>query len=458
MKMHHAAWFLAWGVAAAAAAATPQDFRSGIELLPESGHSVGELSLPDAVYQGVIRDDLGDLAVFNAGGTPVPHALCAPPVAKAARLADLPLPVFPLQTATVNGAGGAHVELSRVGAVTVEMTPGGAPATVVPGDVATAVGAYVIDARAAKGALEAIRVRWRAPDGASELHVRIDDSDDLEQWQPLVTQATLVQADAAGQTLQRERIPLPLASRSYLRITRSDPGPSPQLDEVLGELHAPEVQQSAAIWFSPARLPPGTGGGFTFDAARLAPVATARIVLPATNMTLQLSLQSRGRQDESWRTVWSGSAYTVGAGDEERHSEDARFAPDGDRYWRIEALRGAESLGTAAPQLRLGFEPARLRFLLQGDGPFLLAYGSARAGGASSASCDGLVEGLPQSELQSLIGAVQLGAVRTLGGDAALMSLPQPRPVRPMILWAVLIVGAAAVAWMALSLIRSLRR
>ena len=41
---------------------------------------VGELALPDSVYQGVTRADLADLDVFNAEGTPVPHAFCTPHV------------------------------------------------------------------------------------------------------------------------------------------------------------------------------------------------------------------------------------------------------------------------------------------------------------------------------------------------------------------------------------------
>ena len=38
-----------------------------------------EATLPDAVYQGVTRADLGDVRVFNAEGQPVPHAFCVAP-------------------------------------------------------------------------------------------------------------------------------------------------------------------------------------------------------------------------------------------------------------------------------------------------------------------------------------------------------------------------------------------
>ncbi len=457
MKPFRIALLLALGCSAAALAASPQDFRAGIELLPEDGRPVAELSLPDAVYQGVTRADLGDLGVFNAQGTPVPFALCAAPPRPAVQPADVVLPVFPLRTAKA-AAAAASVKVESGGAVNVEVQPAAPAVSAGEGGGATEVGAYVIDARAAAGTLGAIRIRWRSADGASELHVRVEDSDDLDQWQTLVPQATLVQAGTGGQTLQRERIVLPVGNRAYLRITRNDAGPAPWLDEVLGELRPTAAQGPAALWFEAVRQPPDAAHGFPFDAARLAPVASAHITLPSPNMTLQLALQSRPRADGSWRTVWSGTVYSVGAGPDERHSEDPRFAADSDRYWRIQVLQGADSLGGAVPDLRLGFEPARLRFLVQGDGPFLLAYGSGRAPITPSPGCDGLLRGLPQVELQSMIGAVRLGAGRSLGGAAALQPPPRPTPLRQMLLWAILLAGAAAVAWMAMTLIRSLRR
>lgn len=457
MKPIRIALLLALGWSAAAAAATPQDFRAGIELLPENGRPVGELSLPDAVYQGVTRADLGDLGVFNAQGTPVPYALCAAPAPPAVQPADVVLPVFPLRTAKA-AAAAASVEVEAGGAVNVEVQPAAQPSSGGEGGGATEVGAYVIDARAAANTLGAIRIRWRSADGASELHVRVEDSDDLDQWQTLVPQATLVQAGTGGQALQRERIPLPMGNHAYLRITRNDAGPAPLLDEVLGELRPTAPLAPEALWFEPARQPPDAAHGFPFDAARLAPVASAHITLPSPNMTLQLALQSRPRADGNWRTVWSGTVYSIGAGPRERHSEDPRFAADSDRYWRIQVLQGADSLGAAVPGLRLGFEPARLRFLAQGDGPFLLAYGSVRAPVMPSPGCNGLLQGLPQAELQSMIGAVQFGAGRTLGGAAALQPPPRPTPLRQILLWAILLAGATAVAWMAMALIRSLRR
>ena len=265
----------------------------------------------------------------------------------------------------------------------------------------------------------------------------------------------------------RARVPRPAVStrNSFTSSTAISPAPTShtlrcarRAASVIAELEAPAAQQEPPRWFDPAALPQDSEHGYVFDAARLAPVQTARIALPAGNMTVQLALQSRTRADGIWRTVWSGPVFSVGAGSAERHNEDPRFADDSDRYWRIQVLQGADSLGAGLPLLHLGYRPARLRFLAQGNGNFLLAYGSARAEVPPAPDCAMLLQGLPPAELQTMIGTAQPGAARELGGDAVLAPAPRPTPRRQIVLWAVLVLGAAAVIWMALSLLRAVRR
>lgn len=461
MKNFHPLLLLAFGLCTSAGASAPRDFRMGVELRPEPGHPLAELGLPDPVYQGLSRADLGDLGVFNAQGIPVPYAFCAAPVYEPASPppGEQALPVFPLQTARPSG-GGTRVEVTSRDGLSVAIKPDGEAPSAAP-QGGTEIAAYVIDARATRFPLNGLRVRWRTPDGASELYVRIEDSEDLDQWRVLVPQTTLVQAGAAGQTLERERLPLPPGQRSYLRITRIDPGPAPILEEVLGSFAAAApAHANPPLWITPARLaPPQPGQGYAFDAARLAPIEAARVELPAPNMNLQVALQSRSADEVAWRTVWSGPVYRVGDGADERRSEDAAFAADSERYWRIQVLRGAETLGAAQPGLVLGYRPVLLRFLAQGDAPFTLAYGSGRVSQTQASACDNLLQGLAQSDLQTLIShRVAIGEPKALGGEAAMQPPPKPAPLRRILLWALLLAGAAAVAWMASGLLRNLRR
>ena len=69
--------FLGSGLALATTA-TLQDFAYGLRVEAAGTGPIWELTLPEAVYRGVTRADLGDLRVFNAAGVVVPHALRLP--------------------------------------------------------------------------------------------------------------------------------------------------------------------------------------------------------------------------------------------------------------------------------------------------------------------------------------------------------------------------------------------
>jgi len=61
-------------VPALAGAEQPRDFAYGIPLRTSGQDALQQLEVPRAVYEGVVRADLGDLRVFNAAGEVVPHA------------------------------------------------------------------------------------------------------------------------------------------------------------------------------------------------------------------------------------------------------------------------------------------------------------------------------------------------------------------------------------------------
>lgn len=209
-------------------------------------------------------------------------------------------------------------------------------------------------------------------------------------------------------------------------------------------------------WIAARALPARTGG-FEFDAARQAPVTLARIGLPGANMSLRVNLHSRGAESARWHEVWSGEVFAIGAGDSARRSADIGLGMNTDRWWRIEPRREAESLGGQLPTLQLGYAPGRLRFLAQGNGPWLLAWGSTRALRYPGKGCDSLLPNLKPSELNGMVGMAEPGPARELGGDAALKAGAGTPQMRRLALWILLAGGAAIIAAMSLRLLQKLR-
>lgn len=434
-------------LATSALAATPrlEDYAQGMTIETYTEKPIVQLPLPDGVYQTIASDDLSDLRVFNADGTPVPHALCAAVTQSEPTISQESLPVYRLQDIKA-AADGTRVEVQTAGGAQISVE--GADGK--QGERQTA--AYVIDARAITDELRAMQFDWSSPDGASEVRVSIQASDDLDRWRTLIASSTLLSVQAGGQQLRRHRVVVPQGHYEYLRVERVDRGPPLQLDGVIAERVSPSPI-AEPMWFSATTLPTREVTELWFDTARRAPLTFARVVPTQENMSLRLAIDSRPDENATWTTRWTGEVFSIVTDSEHRVSPPAEFTPVTDRYWRLRLTNKADAFGSP-PLLEMGYRPARLRFLAQGDAPFTLAFGSRRAETAPVRQCNELLANLKPEELQASIGDGAPGLTRKLGGEDALRPLPKQTPLRQIVLWGVLVIGVGALVAMALSLLR----
>lgn len=433
-----------------AAAPEMNEYARGVTINVPTLQPLIETTLPDDVYQSVTRADLRDLRVFNAAGSVVPHAFCTSPTTSEPVITEQSLPVFQLREAARSDGDDSRVEVQTAGGtqVRVEESSGSNRGT------ATNGGSHIIDARGVEQTLRAIQFDWESPDGASEVKVRIETSEDLDSWRIAVPASTLLLATQGAQELKRERIGLPEQHYKYLRVERVDGGPPLLINAVTAELVS-GMSEIEPLWFTPNAIPsPQPEAGIVlFDTLRQAPVTYARLRLTQDNSSVRVNLQSRADPQASWIGRWSGEVYVIATDTQRRESPPARFGATTDRYWRVELPKDA----SVQPILELGYRPLRLRFLGQGPAPFTVAFGSRRASLASPASCDGLIADVSTADRQRLVGEGYTGALQTLGGDTALKPPPKRTPARLVILWSVLIVGVALLVTMALSLLKRLR-
>lgn len=424
-----------------------QDYAQGVVVESYTASPMIELALPDPVYQTTTRADLRDLRVFNANGASVAHAFCAAPDTTEAAVTEQSLPVFELRDAKGTTAEGARIEVQTAGGTQVNVRE--------PSSQSAANGRiHIIDVRQIDEAVRSIQFDWTSSDGASEVKVRIEASDDLDRWETVVTASALLRAAHGGQELRRERIDLPLRTYEYLRVERADGGPPLAIHAASAERVAP-VSVIEPLWFTPNALAADEPHVLAFDAGRLAPVRFARVRLPQDNSSMSVTLQSRADEKSAWRTRWSGETYLIVTNADRRESPPARFEPTTDRYWRV--LLPKEAQASPRPAVELGYRPLRLRFLAQGGGPYTVAYGSRRAEPASPASCDGLLGDVPVHERREMIGEGSAREFKPLGGETAFKPQPKKTPTRMIVLWSVLIVGVGLLVAMALSLLKRVR-
>jgi hypothetical protein len=428
-----------------AATARLDDYAQGVAIQTITTLPVVQIALPDEVYRGVVTDDLSDVRVFNANGVPVSHALCAAVSAREPSISQESLAVYRLQDVPGVADEGTRIQVQTSGGTEVSVQ--GAGSTTHGSQTA----AYVIDARAVSDELRALQFDWESPDGASEAHVSIQASDDLDQWRTVVAGSTLLNVAAGTQQLRRHRVNLPQARYQYLRVERVDRGPPLAIAGVVAERVSP-APVVEPVWMNANPLT-NDSEAYTFDAGRRAPLSFARLTQLVENTSMHVAIESRSTTKAAWVTRWTGEVYLIASGVERRESPPAEFDATTDREWRVKLTQPGETF-FQAPTLELGYRPARLRFLAQGPAPYTVAYGSRRAEPVAGRDCDDLLGGLKKQGCEHNGGDGIPGAVRNLGGDAALRPLAKPTPIRQLVLWGVLVLAVGALVGMALSLLR----
>jgi len=401
------------------------------------------LTLPASVYEQARHSGPRDLAVWDADGKAVPSALCPPAAPRdgAERLIDLPL--YPLQTpapAAANTAGTASLSQSSDGTtISRTITLQALPAA---GETMPRIGAYLLDLRDLPEPAIALLVDWQRQDGGSELDLELAQSADLQNWAPLA-RTRLVQAESEGKSLAARRIGFSAGQQAFLRISSQTALSRLQLRAVLSPIPAPV----ALRWFtaSPGPLSPADGGlRIDYRSQPAAPVQAARITLPGGIRTLDvrlLAIQAGGAPSgELWRGLLHSS--------EGQADESPQWLPQSSSHVRLDIPRGGQTL-SQPPQLELGYQPARLAFAAQGRGPWRLVYGAAQLPDAEHWQCGELIAGAAIAEID--------GAPQVLAGEEALRPAGKPRLPRHWGLWALLLLGAAAVIGMAWQTLRERR-
>lgn len=358
----------------AAAAEKPGEFAYGISIDASGSEALYEVTLPPAVYQGVTRRDLADVRVFNGAGEVVPHAWRPRRTQTAEAGATLPLTLFPLKASAGTNIDALSIRVNRSagGAVSVDVnTRGGVPAA------AQQTVAYLIDTSAQVRALRAIDLEWKAGDGFAG-KLRVDASDDLSNWQSLVSNAPLMNLEVGGQRLQQKRIELPQRKAKYLRLSwvhDAAKTPHPEITAAAGEL-ADRVVEAPREWL-PVKADKGTKEGeYLFDLKGFYPMDRLRLALPEANTIVQLEVLARGHADQPWRSITRGVAYRLNQAGSEVLSPDIAVSATPERWWMVRVDQRGGGMGASLPTLNAGWVPHQLVFAARGKPPFTLAYGN----------------------------------------------------------------------------------
>ena len=434
---------------ALAAADKPNDFAYGMTIRADGQEALYEIEIPPALYRGVSRSDLGDIRIFNGQGEVVPHALRPRAVTSMERGAAVSLPVFPLMGEAQDKLENLHVLVDKRSNGTIVSVRGGAKASAPRSQLR----GYLLDASALKRSVQAVRFEWQGDADGFAGKVRVEGSDDLSAWNTLADHAALVQLTFGGHRLEQNRVELRAAKYKYLRISWPENQKPLESLRVFAELTASTVSAPRVWQKITGEGVSGKAGDYSYDLGGPFPFDHLRIELPQVNSLVQLQILARAKSAEEWRPVASAIAYRLRNRDAEVTSPEITLTAGGERYWMLRVDQKGGGVGTGAPALEIGWVPQKLVFAARGNGPFQLVYGSSRAKAALFA-IDALIPGY-KTDAEFKVRAATLGEPITLAGPARLRA---QMDYKKWALWTVLLLGVAALAWMAYRLSRQVAK
>lgn len=409
--------------------------------------------LDEAVYRQAQSAQLRDVDVIDRSGAIVPASVFAPeqPIARAPQRVMLPwfpLPASPSGSATQGWELVSEVEtdgrLRRVEARSTAADTAKLPQT-----------SLLIDASRLRAPILALELEW-APGAALDAAYGVEASDDLDHWRSLGSSGRLVDLQRGGQRLVQRRIVFDAVGEQarYLRLTPQDPKSAAQINAVTAEL-AGNAASAPLQWreLKGRRVELKDGGiAFEYTLDGRFPIQQADVALPG-NHALEWRLESRDNEEQGWYAqAGPWMAYQVaGKGEGDRSAARQLASTVRDRHWRLRA-NGAVP---GEPVLRLGYRPEVVVFLAQGEPPYALVAGSARAARGNSPLAH-LIEALRTSRGRDWQPAdATLGSAVALAGASALVPAEPERDWYSYMLWAVLVGGALIVAGFAFSLLKS---
>jgi len=429
--------------AAAAQADSNADYAYAFALDAKTSDEAYRVVLTPEVYASVNPSaELRDLIVVNALGRPVPFAPLppSPPISHdfetTARLLPLPVPAA--------SADSVKVERNTAGGIVISQTDHG-PAVQRPD-------AWLIDAGREMG-LDRLALDPSSLARDFQVHVVVEGSNDLRQWNPLASDLSLTRVH--GEQDEVEQLNADISSSDayrYFRVRLTDgdvdwsAGHAPTA-KLSGSYTDAAAEHASQLQWLAATKSGQANGDVDYDLPAALPVESVTVALPAANNAARVHVLAQGAEASPWMEVAALDLVRTGGKNGEA---TAAFDIRNVKHLRVHS----DTPLADAPTLRVGWVPPQFVFLSEGSAPYRLLAGSYAARRGDYPVDEAL------SRLRSEHGEPWLPPLAALGprtdeaGPSALDAPKVPYDWTKPLLWAVLALGALVVGGMAFSLLR----
>ena len=429
------------------------DFAYGYSLEVDGDGAIYTLELTEKIYQGLTRSDRGDLRIFNSRGETVPHYIRRLENRVREQQPDKELKLFPLykskSSLQSNGDLNVRITTNEKGAI-IDMNYGKQE----PAD--RVLNGYLLDASEYEQVFSEMEFGWVETHPDFVVRINLEASNDLNNWQRIVSGHVLSHLHYAGHKLARNEVEFAGKKYRYFRINWQGEAPI-ELSSVKARSPVSYSEQPRQWSNYEVKQQDETQNAYYFYTGSVLPADRLQIKNLQRNTLARVSIESARDIKGPWFMRYSGIIYDLQYENERVSTAPIHLPYTTDTHWRIQVVDTEGRLGDA-PQLSLGWLPEQLLFVAQGEAPYTLAYGSARVKRQSTPLPQLMFNEDELRQQGKLIKSAQLGSVVQLGDKSRLQP---PRPAvdwKQYILWIVLVLGVIVLAIMVLRLYRQMEK
>ncbi len=427
----------------------PQDFAYAIPLQVDGQGALYQTPLPKEVYQNTVRNDLGDLRVFNAADEVVPYTLQQPASAITEKSQNIKLSFFPLTTTANEGLDQISVRMRRnASGMLLSVDTGNHPAG------KGKVSGYLLDVSAIKPSIQSLALDWKNAGDSFTGTLNVESSNDLKHWQSIVRDAPIASLQHDGHRLEQKQISFSPVNSKYLRLSWPAEQTTLQLNDITAEL-APQTSETPFNWSSAnGAAVTQHPGEYQFDLGAHLPIQRLRFSLPQINTLVDATLFSRDKEADKWQQVSQATLYHLLQNGKEFSNADLRIYSN-HRYWLVKVELKNGGLGSGTPNLLAGWQAQLLQFVARGTPPFRIVYGSSQVKPATFRIQSVLAENEKADGAVEIRNAIT-GTPQEMGSLSNLSPPPAPLPWKKWLLWGSLVVAVLVLGWMARSLMQQM--
>lgn len=440
-------------VYAADKASSPKmkDFAYGIEINTPVGRALYQVSLPREVYRDTLRNNLGDVRVFNADKEAVPYTIN--------HLEPQARPHPQRRTAALVAFYGKKGQTTEDVELRYRRTKNATTVEVINVDGANRPGQsqplfYIATLDDLKRPINKIIFQWRTARSSFIEKIMVDVSNDLSHWRAVSVDTVIAQfGNGRAGSLTTGEIVVNEFKEKHVRIRFDSKSSYPSLHRATF-LDKPARPLPKNLWM-PLEVQRGDNGEYYFETVGNLPVERLRFKIPGGNNVMRVHVATRKNDKQPFRVRGSGVLHKLVVNGNTIQKNEVRVHRSSDRYYRLTVSQADSVLGTRLPEIEVGWVPDNIVFVARGPAPYTLTYGH-RAARSAQHPIHQLIEIENSNEPLKPVQAT-LGAPRAIGGVAKLQPIIEV-PWRTWILWSVLVLSVLLLSWMAIRLAKQLKK